>query len=111
MILEIAQLHIRSGQEKQFEASYIEASKIISAMHGYISHELMRCLETEGHYMLLVNWQSLEDHTVGFRNSPQFQEWKRLLHHFYEPLPTVQHYEAVGGLKKNPAPHAAPGTQ
>jgi len=96
MILEVAVLNIRSGQEKQFEASFIQASQIISTMHGYISHELMRCMETAHRYVLLVRWQTLEDHTIGFRQSDQYQEWTRLLHHFYDPFPTVEHYEAAG---------------
>jgi heme-degrading monooxygenase HmoA len=61
-------------------------------MPGYISHELRGCLEHSTRYMLLVQWQTLEDHTVGFRGSPQYQEWKALLHHFYDPFPTVEHY-------------------
>lgn len=95
MILEVAILNVRSAQEKQFEASFTVASQIISTMHGYVSHQLMRCLETEGRYVLLVNWQTLEDHTVGFRLSEQYLEWKRLLHHFYDPFPSVEHYEPV----------------
>jgi heme-degrading monooxygenase HmoA len=64
-------------------------------MDGYISHELQRCLETPGKYLLLVEWRSLEDHTVGFRQSAGYLEWKRLLHHFYDPFPTVEHFETV----------------
>jgi heme-degrading monooxygenase HmoA len=62
-------------------------------MPGYISHELRRCLEHPNRYILLVQWQSVEDHTIGFRTSPQYQEWKELLHHFYDPFPTVEHYD------------------
>jgi heme-degrading monooxygenase HmoA len=64
-------------------------------MSGYVSHELQRCLETPDRYMLLVRWQQLEDHTVGFRQSPEYQQWKLLLHHFYDPFPTVEHYQIV----------------
>jgi len=66
-------------------------------MAGYVSHQLQRCLEARGRYVLLVNWQTLEDHTVGFRGSAEYQRWKRLLHHFYEPFPTVEHFELVAG--------------
>lgn len=45
--------------------------------------------------MLLVRWQTLEDHTEGFRKSPAYAEWKKRLHHFYDPFPTVEHYEEV----------------
>ena len=95
MILEVARLNITPGREAEFESSFQLASKIISSMHGYISHQLQRCLENQSQYLLLVNWETLEDHTVGFRGSPDYQEWRKLLHHFYAPLPTVEHYELV----------------
>ena len=95
MILEAAILQVKSGASPDFEEAFKQASAIISSMPGYISHELHRCLEVKGKYILLVRWQQLEDHTVGFRGSPQYQEWKRLLHHFYEPFPTVEHFEQV----------------
>ena len=93
MILEVAILNVLPGQSEEFEAAFSEAKRIISAMPGYIEHELQRCLEVENQYILLVRWQRLEDHTHGFRGSPDYQEWKRLLHHFYDPFPTVEHYE------------------
>lgn len=95
MILELATLDVRPGQEPLFEAAFHQASEIISSMNGYVSHQLQRCLENRSRYILLVHWQSLEDHTVGFRESPEYQEWKRLLHYFYDPFPTVEHYEIV----------------
>jgi len=95
MILESAVLRVRSGETARFEAAFAQASAIISAAHGYVVHELHRCLETEGQYLLLVWWQSLEDHTAGFRGSARYQEWRRLLHRFYDPFPTVEHYARV----------------
>jgi len=95
MILEAAILNVREGLENEFEDSFRIASRIIAAMPGYVAHELPRCLEAKGKYLLLVRWGTLEDHTIGFRGSPQYQEWKRLLHHFYEPFPTVEHFEQV----------------
>lgn len=95
MILEVAALDVRIGQEEEFEAAFGLASQIISSMHGYVSHELQRCLEKRNRYILLVHWATLEDHTVGFRMSPDYQKWKELLHHFYDPFPTVEHYEPV----------------
>ena len=95
MILEVAILDVRAGQEAQFEAAFRQASKIIASMTGYVSHQLQRSLENRNRYILLVNWNSLEDHTIGFRGSPQYQEWKHLLHHFYDPFPTVEHYEPI----------------
>ena len=95
MILEAALLQVKSGSEPDFEESFKKASAIISSMSGYISHELHRCLEAKGKYLLLVRWQRLEDHTIGFRGSAEYQEWKRLLHHFYEPFPTVEHFMQI----------------
>ena len=95
MILEIAMLHIKPGQTEEFEQSFRQASSIISSMHGYLHHELQKCMEDDHKYVLLVKWESLEDHTVGFRGSEPYQQWKALLHHFYDPFPTVEHYELV----------------
>jgi heme-degrading monooxygenase HmoA len=93
MILEAAILNIILGQESAFEAAFRRAIPILTGKNGYISHELRRCLEPSNRYLLLVQWQTLEDHTIGFRRSPQYQEWKALLHHFYDPFPIVEHYE------------------
>ena len=97
MILEVAVLDVRPGMGSDFEAAFAAASSIISAMPGYLSHQLRRCLEVPDRYLLLVDWESLEAHTVGFRGSPEYEEWKRLLHHFYDPFPTVEHYIPVTG--------------
>jgi heme-degrading monooxygenase HmoA len=95
MILEVAILNVKSEQEKHFEEAFSKAQKIIAQMPGYISHQLRRCIEKSNRYMLLVNWKTIEDHTVGFRGSKEYQEWRALLHHFYDPFPIVEHYENV----------------
>ena len=94
-MLEVAILNVVGGKEAEFEAAFRTASVIISSMEGYVSHQLQHCIENKNRYILLVNWKSLEAHTIGFRTSEQFQEWKKLLHHFYTPLPIVEHYELV----------------
>jgi heme-degrading monooxygenase HmoA len=95
MILEVAVLNVKRGREREFEAAFSKAQAIISGMRGYISHQLQGSVERAGRYILLVNWESLEDHTVGFRESEQYQEWRQLLHHFYDPFPEVQHYKVI----------------
>lgn len=95
MILEVAVLKIKPGMNQEFEIAFKKASGIITSMPGYINHSLKKCLEAENQYLLLVNWQTLEDHTVGFRQSAQYQTWKELLHHFYEPFPIVEHYGEI----------------
>ena len=97
MILEAAALSVKPGQSEAFESAFREAQTIISSMPGYVSHELQRCLERDGQYLLLVRWDSIAAHEEGFRKSPQYQQWRKLLHHFYDPFPTVLHYEQVTG--------------
>ena len=97
MILEIAQLQVKPEQSTEFETAFSIAQAIISSMPGYLGHELQKCIEHANHYVLLVRWESLEHHEVGFRKSDQYQEWRKLLHHFYDPFPTVLHYELVNG--------------
>ncbi|MXV20388.1 antibiotic biosynthesis monooxygenase family protein [Deinococcus xianganensis] len=95
MILEIALLQIRPGQTTEFEAAFAQAQPIIAGMPGYVRHELQRCLEDDHRYALLVWWETLEDHTVGFHGSAGYQQWRALLHHFYDPFPTVEHFTRV----------------
>ena len=92
MVLEVAILDVKPGQSQEFEAAFGQAQSIISSMKGYVSHQLQKSLEKPDRYILLVNWQTLEDHTQGFRGSTEYQEWRRLLHHFYDPFPEVEHY-------------------
>lgn len=95
MVLEHALLDVIPGEELAFEEAFAEAKEVISAAAGFRSLQLGRCAERRSRYLLLVEWERLEDHTVGFRGSPAYQEWRRLLHHFYEPFPEVEHYEPV----------------
>jgi heme-degrading monooxygenase HmoA len=95
MILEVATLNIKPELASEFESTFKSAATIIAAMPGYLSHELQRCIEVKHQYILLVRWQTLTDHTIGFRQSPQYQEWRSHLHHFYDPFPVVEHYEQV----------------
>jgi heme-degrading monooxygenase HmoA len=93
MILEHACLDVVDGEG--FEQAFGHAQGIIASMAGFRSLRLQRCIESPSRYLLLVEWDRLEDHTEGFRGSQEYQEWRRLLHHFYEPLPTVEHYEPL----------------
>lgn len=95
MILEVATLNIIPGERENFEKAFDTAKAIIASMPGYISHELQKCIEDDHQYILLVKWEKLSDHTEGFRNSAAYQTWKALLHHFYDPFPTVLHYEGL----------------
>ena len=96
MVLEVAIMDVKPVLYDDFEAVFTQAQMIISSMKGYVSHQLQRCLEKSGRYILLVTWETLEDHTLGFRGSPEYQGWRRLLYHFYGPFPDVEHYQVVG---------------
>lgn len=92
MILEQAVLQVKPGHEAKFEQAMREALPLIAASEGFIRLDVRPCLDAKGKYLLLVEWRTLEDHTKGFRGSARYGEWKRLLHHFYEPFPLVEHY-------------------
>lgn len=95
MILEVALLDVRPGSESAFETAFAEARPLIASIPGYLGLELQRCVEKPSRYVLLVRWRRLEDHTEGFRGSPQYLKWKQLLHHFYDPFPIVEHFRLV----------------
>lgn len=95
MILELAILDVRPSETSEFEAAFDEAKAIISAMPGFDHLQLQRCVENPNRYVLLVGWDRLEDHTEGFRGSADYERWRDLLHHFYDPFPSVEHYEPV----------------
>jgi len=98
MILEHALLPVKPGREEEFVAAFGEAKQIISAMPGFLSLSLSRCQERPGVFLLLVGWETLEDHTVGFRGSADYQQWRALLHDFYDPFPVVEHFDPVLSL-------------
>ena len=95
MILEVAILDVIPGQESSFHKDFQRAEQIISSMPGYLEHQLKRCIENPSRHILLVQWETLESHTKGFRESAEYQQWKQLLHHYYDPFPEVEHYEAI----------------
>jgi heme-degrading monooxygenase HmoA len=95
VITELAILDVKTGEEAAFEAAFAEATPLIAASPGFRSLRLERSLETTSRYVLLVDWDSLEDHTEGFRTSARYEQWRALLHHFYDPFPTVEHYTEV----------------
>jgi heme-degrading monooxygenase HmoA len=94
-ILEQAVLDVRPGRAEAFEVAFAQARAIISAVPGFGGLSLSRSLERPDRFLLLVRWATLEDHTEGFRGSAGYQEWKRLLHDFYDPFPEVEHFVQV----------------
>lgn len=96
MILEVAYLEITPGKETAFETGYAAARPLFLRAQGCKGVELKRCLEKPQAYRLFVQWETLEDHTVTFRNSPDFQEWRRLVQDNFAAPPSVEHLETMG---------------
>jgi heme-degrading monooxygenase HmoA len=101
VILEVARLDVRPGQDATFLAAFAEARPLLEATPGFLGLDLRRCVD-EGathRFLLLVQWETVEAHTVGFRQSERYPRWRELLHHFYDPFPIVEHYaDADAGL-------------
>ena len=95
MVIEVVILNVRWGRSDGFEAAFLEAHRLISAMPRLQRHKLRRCVETPDRYLSLVWWESLASHTEGFRKSPGIRTLAAALHHFYDPSPEVEHYNLV----------------
>ncbi|MBO3663428.1 antibiotic biosynthesis monooxygenase family protein [Microbacterium stercoris] len=95
MIIEHAILPVRPGHEAEFEAAIRRARRLIAVQPGFRRMMVSRSAETPNEYLLLVEWATIDAHTKGFRLSPEYNEWKALLHHFYEPFPVVEHFVPI----------------
>lgn len=95
MITEHVELPVIPGREEEFEAAFADAKRIIAASPGFGGLTLSRCTERPSAYLLLVQWDTIEDHMMGFRESPAYDEWRGRLHHFYDPFPVVEHFTEV----------------
>ncbi len=100
MILEVAILNVIQGKEKQFEKDFETVGQYICSINGYIRHSLRKCIEQENKYILLVDWEKLDDHIIGFRQSEQYLEWKKMLHKYYDPFPIVEHFVTIISVEK-----------
>ncbi len=98
MVLEHAVITVRVGASEEFEAALRQARAVIAASPGFVSLSLHRGVEKPDRYLLLVEWETLDDHLVGFRQSDLFTEWRALIGPFFESPPMVDHVEAVEGL-------------
>ena len=95
MITEHALLPVAPGREADFEAALAAALPLISSQRGFRRLSVTRGVESPSTYLLIVEWDTLEDHTEGFRGSAQYAEWRAALHHFYDPFPVVEHFTPV----------------
>ena len=95
MILELATLTIKAGEQKAFEEALNKAQEVLKQAEGYISHEFQHCMEEQEKYILLIHWESLEAHTEGFRKSELFKEWRAIIGGYFAEAPQVLHYEKI----------------
>jgi heme-degrading monooxygenase HmoA len=95
VITEHALLQVLPGREDEFVGAMERAKELIASSPGFVSLSVQRGIERPGCFLLLVEWERLDDHTEGFRGSAAYQEWRAALHHFYDPFPVVEHYEPV----------------
>jgi heme-degrading monooxygenase HmoA len=91
-VVEHAVRDVRPGLAGEFEEAMAQALPIIEAVPGCRGARVMRCVERPDAYLLLVGWDSVEAHTIGFRGSEPYERWRTLLHHFYDPFPVVAHF-------------------
>jgi heme-degrading monooxygenase HmoA len=95
MVLEHALLSIRPGEADQFEVALSEARAVIADSPGFISLTLRRSVERPDVYLLLVEWQTLDDHLIGFRQSERFVRWRELIGPYFAAPPAVDHFVGV----------------
>ncbi len=92
MVVEQALLHVRAGQDDAFRLAMAQARPLIAASPGFIDLQVRPAVEEPGCYLLLVQWYSIADHRDGFRRSDRYQQWRALLHGFYDPMPQVRYF-------------------
>ena len=95
MVLERAQFRITPGREDEFERAFEKAKLLLAGSRGFLGATLSRGVESASTYLLLVEWETLEDHTEGFRGSPAFGEWRGLIGHLFDGAPDVEHFVQV----------------
>lgn len=93
MILEVADIRVKEGMQAEFEkAVELALESIFPKAKGFVGHSFRKSIESTDRYLLLLSWQTLEDHTVGFRGSSLFTEWRGLVGGFFAGTPFVEHF-------------------
>ncbi len=96
MILEIADIRVKPGTQAEFEAAVQKgANKVIAKAKGFMGYKINKAVESPERYILMVFWQTLENHTVDFRQSPAFQEWRALVGPYFAGPPVVEHFNLL----------------
>lgn len=98
MILEIADIRVAPDRVAAFEAEIARgAETVVARCEGYRSHRVVRGIETPERFVLMIWWESLEAHTVTFRQGPLFAEWRAIVGPFFAQPPIVEHFDWIGG--------------
>ena len=104
MILEVADIRIASGRNAEFDAALERGlASVVSRAKGYLRHRVVKGIESPERYLLMIWWEALEDHTVGFRGGPLFPEWRAIVGPFFAAPPSVEHYTVVTESSGSPA--------
>jgi heme-degrading monooxygenase HmoA len=95
MVLEIADFAVLPGTEEEFAAAVREGVRYVSDTPGFRSARLTRGVESPSRFVLLIEWDSLEAHTVGFRESENYPRWRELIGPFFDGAPRVEHFNEI----------------
>ena len=99
MILEIADIRIPPGKNAEFEAAVVRGlTTVIAKAKGYRSHRVQRGIESTDRYLLMIEWDAIENHTVDFRQGPLFPEWRAIVGPFFAQPPSVEHFELASAV-------------
>ena len=98
MILEIADIRIQSGRQSDFDAAIVKGvQETISKAKGFLGYKVNKGIESPERYILMIYWETLENHTVDFRESAAFLEWRGIVGPFFAAAPVVEHFTLVAG--------------
>ncbi|HET9642201.1 MAG TPA: antibiotic biosynthesis monooxygenase family protein [Burkholderiaceae bacterium] len=96
MILEVADIRIRGGEQQAFDEAIQRGLRtVIANAKGYRGHKVVKCIESPERYLLLIRWETLENHTVDFRHSPAFTEWRSIVGPMFALPPVVEHFQVL----------------
>jgi heme-degrading monooxygenase HmoA len=92
MVIEVADIRILPGKQAEFDAAIQAANRVLSGLQGYLGHRLLKGIDSADRYLLMIEWATVKDHTVGFRQSPVFVEWRAMIGPFFAALPVIEHF-------------------
>ncbi len=93
MILELADLCIHPGKQAEFDAAIVKGvESVIAKAKGFRGYKVNKGIESPERYLLMIFWDTVENHTVDFRQSPAFQQWRAIVGHYFAAPPVVEHY-------------------